>query len=240
MAQDTPAIVNVVYYAIWVAVYLFLGLLGIVVYWLCKEDKELNERREQENTESSKRKRCWSEPAEVVAPPVVQRSQRRQVGIRHTSRRKDVSEPKAKPKRKKRIRVRSLYSINPAPGIASGTFALIALWGGVNAVGCFMGEGDFSKYPFWFRVFLGVFFSVAFIAAAVKAVAWLILEISQDYREVEEDVELVAPTVEMPGLELSEPASSDEMDTFNENDEPPYPVPYPLRLIHKKPWQFIE
>ncbi len=237
MAQDTPAIVNVAYYAIWVAVYLFLGLLGLVVYWLCKEDKELKERCERENTERSKRRRYWSEPTELPTPFVAKRSQRQKVSV-ETSRREDVSEPKAKPKRKKRIRV--AYTINPAQGIASGTFALIALWGGVNAVGCFMGEGDFSKYPFWFRVFLGVFFSVVFIAAAVKAVAWLVLEISQDYREVEEDVELVDPTVEMPGLELSAPASCDEMNAFNENDEPPYPVPYPLRLIHKKPWELVE
>ncbi len=75
--QETPLVVNVVYYGIWAFVFSALGMLGIVVYWLCSEDKELKERREQENA-SRATKGFWSEEIkEPDAPPIVRRPQRR-------------------------------------------------------------------------------------------------------------------------------------------------------------------
>lgn len=79
MQEETPAIVNMVYYGVWVIVYLALGLLGVVVWRLCRQDKEMKERREREAGPRPRVNGFWRNEVQdaIEAPPVARRPRKR-------------------------------------------------------------------------------------------------------------------------------------------------------------------
>ncbi len=79
MQEETPVIVNMVYYGVWAIVYFALGLLGVVVWRLCRQDKEMKERCKREAEPRLHTNDVWRDEAQdaIDAPPMVRRRRRR-------------------------------------------------------------------------------------------------------------------------------------------------------------------